>query len=161
MNKPVITKNVAAKTITVERAFAAPRTRVWEAWTKSELLEQWWAPKPWKAVTKSFSFVEGGHWHYYMLGPDGSKQYCWEGYETITPEERFTMSNGFCDEQGVRDESRPLMHWNIEFVSVDETAKVNATIQFDSAEDMEKIITLGFEEGFSMGLGNLDEVLAA
>ncbi len=161
MNKPLITKDVAAKTITVERSFAASRSRVWQAWTTSEQLDKWWAPKPWKAVTKSFDFREGGHWLYNMLGPDGTGQYCWFGYETIKPEEQFTGHDMFCDENGKQDESMPSMHWNNDFRDEGETTKVVVTIQFESEADLQKIIGMGFEAGFSMGLSNLDEVLAA
>ena len=49
-------------TITVRREFAADRQLVWDCHTKRELLEQWFAPKPWVARTKSMDFREGGHW---------------------------------------------------------------------------------------------------
>jgi uncharacterized protein YndB with AHSA1/START domain len=39
--------------ITVKREFAAELPLVWDAYTKSEILDQWWAPKPWKARTKT------------------------------------------------------------------------------------------------------------
>ncbi|MBP7134373.1 SRPBCC domain-containing protein [Patescibacteria group bacterium] len=161
MNKPLIRKDVAKKTITVERTFAAPRARVWEAWTKSELLEKWWAPKPWIAVTKTFDFREGGHWHYYMQGPDGTKAWCWIGYETIDAENSFTARDAFCDENAVLAEGGPNMHWLNVFQDQGEATHVTATITFASEADMEKIIAMGFEEGFSMGLGNLDELLAS
>ncbi|MDZ7624970.1 MAG: SRPBCC domain-containing protein [Ignavibacteriaceae bacterium] len=50
--------------VKVTREFAAPLSKVWAAWTQSELLDQWWAPKPWKAKTKEMEFKEGGHWLY-------------------------------------------------------------------------------------------------
>jgi len=49
------------KVINVERAFAAPISKVWSAWTEREILDQWWAPKPWKAKTKSLDFSVGGY----------------------------------------------------------------------------------------------------
>ncbi len=35
----------------ITREFSASQAEVWKAWTESHLLDQWWAPKPWKAVT--------------------------------------------------------------------------------------------------------------
>lgn len=49
-----------AKQINVTRDFDAPRDLVWSAWTEHEILDQWWAPKPWKSETKHFDFSEGG-----------------------------------------------------------------------------------------------------
>ena len=40
--------NKENKTITVQREFAASLDLVWEAWTNPQLLDQWWAPKPFK-----------------------------------------------------------------------------------------------------------------
>ena len=47
--------NKENKTITVKREFAASLPLVWDAYTKSEILDQWWAPKPWKAKTKTMN----------------------------------------------------------------------------------------------------------
>lgn len=81
----IFSKDVANKKLTVVREFDAPLEKVWKAWTESELLDQWWAPKPWKAITQSMDFREGGKWLYYMLGPDGSRHYCRADYKTIVP----------------------------------------------------------------------------
>src|SRR6187431_3103993 len=55
------------KKINVERSFNGPIDPVWSAWTEAEILDQWWAPKPWRAETKSMNFKEGGRWHYCMV----------------------------------------------------------------------------------------------
>jgi uncharacterized protein YndB with AHSA1/START domain len=49
-------------TLTVKREFAANRQLVWDCHTKSELLDQWFAPKPLTTKTKSMAFRDGGHW---------------------------------------------------------------------------------------------------
>jgi uncharacterized protein YndB with AHSA1/START domain len=56
------------QTITVTREFAAPLALVWQAYTKADILDQWWAPKPWKTRTKRMDFSEGGEWLYAMVG---------------------------------------------------------------------------------------------
>jgi uncharacterized protein YndB with AHSA1/START domain len=58
------TVNKESKTIVVNREFAAPLSLVWDAWTKAELLDKWWAPKPYRTETKSLDFREGGMWLY-------------------------------------------------------------------------------------------------
>ncbi|HYG14458.1 MAG TPA: SRPBCC domain-containing protein, partial [Bacteroidia bacterium] len=63
----------ANRKIKVTREFAAPLSQVWEAWTNSQVLDQWWAPKPWKAKTKTMNFTEGGYWLYAMVGPEGEE----------------------------------------------------------------------------------------
>ncbi len=55
-----VTKDVANKKIVVVREFDAPLEEVWKAWTEKELLDQWWAPRPWKAKTKNYGFPGRG-----------------------------------------------------------------------------------------------------
>ena len=75
-NNPLeIVKDVTNKKITVTRSFDATQEQVWQAWTEQEYLDQWWAPNPWKAETKSIEFKEGGRWLYAMVGPDNSRHW--------------------------------------------------------------------------------------
>ena len=160
MNKTTITTDVENKKVTVERVFAAPLKRVWTAWTDSSVLDQWWAPKPWKAVTHSFDFREGGHWHYYMSGPEGEKNWVWVDFFTIHPLESFTAEDFFCDAEGNRDSAIAGMYWLNEFHAEGESTRVVAIITFASTDDLNQIMAMGFEQGFSMGLDNLEELLA-
>jgi uncharacterized protein YndB with AHSA1/START domain len=161
MEQLIINKDAAHKTATFERRFDAPLSKVWEAWTKSELLEQWWAPKPWRAVTQSFDFREGGRWDYYMLGPDGTKSWSFAEFESIDPQKSFSAKDGFSDEQGNINTDMPVMHWRVEFQEEGDGTKVKVATTFESEEDMQKIISMGMEEGFTMALNNLEELLQA
>lgn len=145
-----------AKQIKVKREFDAPRNLVWRAWTEKEILDQWWAPKPWKAVTKSLDFREGGRWHYYMAGPDGEKHWCFLDYNSIKPGQSFSATDGFCDENEKANAQLPGSTWENRFVDQGETTLVDITIQFDKPEDLKAIVDMGFKEGFTAGLENLD-----
>lgn len=161
IKKTNYTKDVANKKMTVEREFSAPLKRVWAAWTESELLDQWWAPKPWKAETKSMNFKEGGRWLYYMLGPAGEKHWCLLDYISINPMKNYIGEDAFCDENGNKNQELPGSHWANTFESTESGTKVTITITFKSEDAMNKIIEMGFEEGFAMGHENLDELLAS
>ena len=65
-NNFVFEKDLAAKKIHVVREFNAPIEKVWKAWTDPDILQKWWGPKPWVAVTKSMDFTVGGAWLYSM-----------------------------------------------------------------------------------------------
>src|SRR5262245_31302572 len=96
--KTQVAKDLANKKEVVVREFDAPVQQVWEAWTNPRLLDLWWAPKPWRAETKKMDFREGGVWLYCMVGPEGERQWCHVGYETITTNTSFTGIDAFCDE---------------------------------------------------------------
>jgi len=149
------------KTVHVRRAFAASLKKVWAAWTQSEILDQWWAPKPYKAVTREQDFREGGHWLYGMVGPNDVAHWCRADYKSVDMYKSYSAQDAFCDENGKVNESFPRMFWTNTFTenSPSETL-VDIVIKFDKLEDLEKIIEMGFKEGFTAGLGNLDEYLA-
>jgi|SRR5690554_4119752 len=145
--------------IKVKRSFNAPIDLVWAAWTEADILDQWWAPKPWKAKTKSMDFREGGHWLYAMVGPENQEHWGRVDYTKITPEKFFSAYDGFCNAEGILNPDLPRNKWENSFTGRGDETLVNILLSFDSLEDLEKIIEMGFKEGFTMGLNQLDKVL--
>ena len=88
------------KKIKVKREFAAPLSKVWTAWTESQLLDQWWAPKPWQAKTKAMDFKEGGYWLYAMVGPDETEHWARADFKSIIPLKSYSVQDTFCDIHG-------------------------------------------------------------
>lgn len=152
--------NKEKKSIHVTREFDANLELVWKAWTTPELLEKWWAPKPWKAQTKSMEFKEGGYWLYAMVSPEGEKHWSKVKYISISKEKAFLAEDSFSDENGVINPNFPQNVWDNQFSSKNEKTLVNITLTFNTLEDLEKLIEMGFKEGFTMGLNQLDEVLS-
>ena len=154
-----IVKDLPNKKITITRQFNATPQAVWRAWTESELLDQWWAPKPWRAETKTMNFAEGGYWLYAMVGPNGEKQCVKVDFLTIEPTKAFTAIDNFCDEEGNRSNELPGMHWQVAFEKTGKGTQVVVVITFDNEADGEKIVEMGFESGFTSALTNLDALL--
>lgn len=155
-----ITRDPSGKKLVVTREFNAPIEKVWRAWTDTSLLDQWWAPKPYKTETKSMEFVPGGQWLYSMVGPEGQRHWCKLDFEKIEPQKSYSGIDGFCDESGNSVPEPPPMQWLVQFASNGNTTTVTVDVGFNSPEDLEKIVQLGFQEGFTMAHGNLDELLA-
>lgn len=145
--------------VRVTREFTAPLSKVWAAYTQSELLDQWWAPKPWKAKTKTIDFREGGHWLYVMAGPEGEEHWCREDFKSVKPMKSFKAIDAFCDPQGKINEEFPKSTWFCEFSEADSKTTVKIEMECETLADLEKYIEMGFQEGFTMALGNLDELL--
>lgn len=153
--------NKENSTIEIVREYESSLELLWRAWTESELLEQWWAPRPWRAKTKTLDFKEGGVWHYAMLGPNGEKHWGKATYKEIITQRSFTASDGFSDENGVLDPKLPETLWHCSFNTKGDKVRVKVILKFNKATDLEKTIKMGFLEGFTSGLNQLGELLSS
>lgn len=148
----------AAQTVYITREFDAEQSLVWDAFTTAEILDQWVAPKPWRSVTKHMDFKVGGRRFYAMVSPEGHERWALQRYTSITPKTNFKMFNSFAD----KDEN-PELHgseWDYTFSEENGRTTVRVTIYNESLARLEKLMELGFKEGFTMSLVNLDALLA-
>lgn len=143
----------------VMKIYNADVSKVWDYFTKSELLDLWWAPKPWKCETRSQEFKNGGTWLYSMVGPDGERHYAQVKYGEITQHRSFDGTDSFCDEQGNANPDFPEAKWLFGFTGVEEGTKVTINIHFASEQAMNQILEMGFEQGFKAGLDQLEDSL--
>ena len=146
------------KTVSITKEFAAELSLVWDAYTKPELLDQWWAPKPWMSRTTVMDFKVGGRRFYAMVSPEGNERWSVQKYTSITPKTNFKFFNAFAD----KDETLELpgSDWNLNFSEQAGTTKVSISIYNESLERLERMIELGFVEGAKAQLKNLEELLA-
>jgi uncharacterized protein YndB with AHSA1/START domain len=160
-NNFVFEKDLATKKIHVVREFNAPIETVWKAWTNPDMLEKWWGPKPWVAKTKSMDFTVGGAWLYWMEGPDGQKHWSYVKFTAIEDGSRFAADALFSDENANIIPGAPVGHWDNKFVALGNKTKVVVDLSFDEEASFKMLVEMGFEGGFTMGLNQLDEVLAS
>lgn len=146
--------------LTVRREFAAKRQLVWDCYTKSELLDQWYAPKPLTTKTKSFDFREGGHWHFAMIDPNDTHYWSRTDYETITPIDGYTGYDSFTDETGVANPDLPRSHLSMSFTDQGKHTLIETVVTYNSPEDLQTVIDMGMEEGLASTLDRLDELLS-
>lgn len=146
------------KTVTINREFAAELSLVWDAYTKPELLDQWWAPKPWESRTKFMDFRVGGRRFYAMVSPDGQEHWSIQKYTSISPKTNFKFFNAFADKD--ENPELPGSDWDLNFSEQNGTTKVSISIYNESLARLEKMIEMGFREGYTMQMKNLDDLLA-
>lgn len=150
--------NKETKAVTITADFDAGRDLVWDAYTKPELLDQWWAPKPFTSRTKDMNFEEGGRRFYAMVGPDGQERWALQQYKTITPKTNFTLFNAFADADA--NPQLPGSDWDLSFTEHNGKTTVTISIYNESLERMETLLAMGFKEGITATLGQLTELLA-
>jgi uncharacterized protein YndB with AHSA1/START domain len=150
--------NKTTKTVSLTREFDADLSLVWDAYTRQELLDQWWAPKPWTSKTKVMNFEVGGRRFYAMVSPEGLERWSIQKYTSITPKTNFKLLNAFADKD--ENPELPGSEWDLTFSEQNGKTKVSITIYNESLARMEKMIEMGFKEGTAMTMKNLEELLA-
>jgi uncharacterized protein YndB with AHSA1/START domain len=88
-----------AQELELVRELAAPRERVFAAWTDPDKAARWWVPQGCTLVSCKMDVREGGAWHRRLRLPDGGVIAKWGQYREVRPPERlvFTYNTQYAD----------------------------------------------------------------
>jgi uncharacterized protein YndB with AHSA1/START domain len=102
-------------------------------------------------------FKVGGRRFYAMVSPDGQESWQIQEFTSISPKTNFKYLSVFAD----KDENPhlPGSNWDLNFSERNGTTKVSISIYNESLERMEKMLEMGFKEGFTMTLNYLEQLL--
>jgi uncharacterized protein YndB with AHSA1/START domain len=151
------TVDKTAKKAFITREFNAELSLVWNAFTQPEILDQWTAPTPWVARTKYMNFEVGGKRFYAMVSPEGHERWAVQQYTSISPKTNFKYLNAFADAH--ENPELPGSDWDLSFSEQNDKTTVSIIIYNESLERMERMIEMGFEEGFTITMKHLEELL--
>ena len=153
------TVDESTNSILITREFDAELSLVWDAFTKQEILDQWWAPKPLISKTKVMNFEVGGRRFYSMVWPEGQEYWGVEKYTLINPKTNIKLLASFTDKDENINAELPTSEWELNFSEQNGITKVSISVYFESLEELEKMIEMGFKEGFSMTINELTNLL--
>ena len=146
-------------TFQANREFNAPVSLVWRTYTEKDLLDQWWAPKPWKTETKSMDFKPDGKWIYDMVSPEGERHGAIQIFKEIVFEKYFSGIDAFIDEQGNINETMPVATWQNTFLQTENGTMVIVDATYPNKEALAFVIQMGMDIAVSAAPDNLTELL--
>ena len=159
-----------APRFTITRAFAAPRDRVWDAWTRPEALAAWFGPKGTSGTVLAFDLRPGGEWRGRMDMPDGGAMFSKFIFRAIEPKSRLVWVHGFADAEGNRVRAPFAEHFPLELLSIvrfaDEGAGTRVDVDWtplDATPEEEAFFAnmmASMHGGWSGSFDQLDEFLA-
>jgi len=155
------TVDKTTNTVLVNRAFAAELALVWDAFTIPEILDQWWAPKPWISKTRYMKFEVGGRRFYAMVSPEGEEHWSTQEYRSISPMTNFQFLSAFTDKDESKEPGFPGSTWSLDFSETNGVTTVSVTIKHKSLAGLEQSLQMRFKEGFTMILNELDKMLGS
>ena len=143
----------ADREIRIERIFNAPRDRVWDAFTKRELVAQW-CGRGNKLVIEKFEVERGGHWRFVEHSDQG--EHGFEGrYREVTPKSRIVQTFEW---DGMP--AHPIRETMTLTDLGDGRTRLNVTSQFYTREERDGMAQSGMEIGMNQSYEALDRVLA-
>jgi uncharacterized protein YndB with AHSA1/START domain len=154
-----IQKDPAAKTLTVTAEFHAPIERVWQMWADPRQLEKWWGPPTYPATFVEHEMAPGGRIVYFMTGPDGEKhEGTWRVLSVSAPH-KLELADAIVDENGKPDDDGPST-MRVTFTEQGTGTRMVVESTFHSTEMMEAHVEMGFAQGLTETLGQLEGLLA-
>ncbi len=156
-----ITTDAEKLTMTLTADFAAPVSRLWEAFTDPRQLERFWGPPGWPARFTTFELVPGGRVDYAMTSPQGeSSRGTWEVL-SVDAGSGFEVLDAFADADGNTLTELPSMRVTFSFQPTDAGSRLENVTYFTSAEALEQVVAMGAVEGSRMAMNQLDAVLVS
>ena len=157
--KIVFNSDENAGSLYIMKVFSAKPSEIWNHFTKADLLEKWWAPKPWKCETTAMNFAQDGIWKYHLINPEGEKHFGALKYHEINEHRSFDFTEYFMNENGEKIEEIPSGNWLVGVTGVEEGTKLTINIQYHSKEELQTILEMDFENGFTDVLNQLENLL--
>jgi uncharacterized protein YndB with AHSA1/START domain len=148
---------VGDREIVMTRVFDAPRSLVFEAMTKPELLKRWlFGPPGWSMVVCEMDLKVGGAYRWVWRGPDGTEMGMGGVHREIVPPERIVCTQLF-DQDWTGGEAVGTLV----LVERDGKTTLTNTVRYSSREVRDAVLKTPMEHGVAAGYDRLAELLAS
>ena len=105
------------------------------------------------------NFREGGQRFYAMVSLEGEEHWSIQDFTSISPKSNFKYLSAFTDRDKNINKELPKSDWDLNFSANGGTTIVHIKIKHKTLHEMEQMIQMGFQEGFTMTLNHLEILL--
>jgi uncharacterized protein YndB with AHSA1/START domain len=139
------------------RSFDAPRSLLWDAWTKPALLKQWLGVRGgWTFAVCEVDLKVGGKYRYVWRGPSGAEMGMGGVFREVAKPERLVATEKF-DESWYEGDAMDTTT----FVERGGKTTVTTTVRYASKAVRDAVLKSPMESGVAESYNKLDEVLAS
>jgi uncharacterized protein YndB with AHSA1/START domain len=144
-------------TVTITRAFDAPRTLVWQAWTDPKMVAQWFGPRHFTIPACELDVRVGGAFRIVMRGPDGNDYPMQGAFLELVPPERLVYSFIAVDR-----EDKHLLEGETTVTFTEQHGKTTMTVKSHAVGcvPLAKQMLAGMEAGWTQSIDKLGELMA-
>jgi uncharacterized protein YndB with AHSA1/START domain len=141
--------------LVITRLIDVPRASLYRAWTKPELLKQWFAPLPYTTPVAELDVRPGGSSLVVMRAPDGTDLPNRGVYLEVVEHQRLVFTDAYV--KAWVPSPKPFMTVVLTFEDEDGRARYTARVRHWTTADREQHAAMGFEQGW----GQVTDQLAA
>jgi uncharacterized protein YndB with AHSA1/START domain len=153
-------KDPEALAMAITAELDAPVERAWQLWADPRQLERWWGPPTYPATVEDHELTPGGRVTYFMTGPEGDVSRGWWEVLAVEPPRRLELIDGFADADGQPNEAMPTTRTVVTLSERDGGTLMAIETRFASLEEMDRMVSMGMEEGITLAVGQMDGILA-
>ncbi|HQV12746.1 MAG TPA: SRPBCC family protein [Nitrospira sp.] len=144
-----------SRELKLELTLDAPRAKIWRCWTESDLLKQWFTPKPWSTVYADLDVRPGGRMNVTMRSPEGEEIPSTGVYLEIVPRERLVTTDAYS--AGWLPSEKPFMTSIITLADAGpEKTAYRAVVRHWRTQDREVHEKMGFHDGWTAAARQLE-----
>jgi uncharacterized protein YndB with AHSA1/START domain len=161
MTVTAVQKDPEALTMTITAEFDATPERVWQLWEDPRLLERWWGPPTYPATFTRHDLTAGSRVEYHMTGPTGDQPRAWWDIVEVDPPSTLVFLDGFANEDGTPNPDFPVTTVQVSISDIgDGRSRMSIRNLFPTSAAMEQLVAMGMEEGMTLAVGQIDDLLA-
>lgn len=143
--------------LVMTRSFHAPRTLVFDAFTKPELVRQWLlGPPGWSMPVCEIDLRVGGKYRYVWRHENGNKMGMSGEFREIVVPERIVSTEKF-DQSWYPGEAVG----QIDLVEKDGRTTLTQVVRYESKQALEAVLKSPMESGVAAGYDRLEELLSS
>ena len=145
-----------ARDLVITRTFAASRQLVFDAWTRPELLRQWYGPRGWQLTTCEIDLRAGGRFLFVLQRPNRADMALRGTYQAVDAPTRLATSERWDDDWTEGETPTTTM-----FDERDGVTTVTRIIEFTSAAARDRALGSIGRDGLEEAFERLDDLVQA
>lgn len=157
-NDPATTAAPSNRDLVITRLIDAPREKVYRAWTKPELLKQWFAPLPYTTPRAELDVRAGGASLIVMRSPDGQEMPNRGVFLEVVENEKLVFTDAYT--RAWEPSQKPFMTVILTFEAVGQKTNYTALVRHWTTEDCTAHEKMGFHVGWGMTTDQLAALAA-
>ena len=143
--------------LSISKTIDAPVEIVWRCWSETELLKQWYCPKPWSVPEADLVVKPGGRFNVTMAGPEGERMDLVGSFLEVVPLKRLVFTDAYAEGFMPRPDS--FMTGVVELSNLGSgKTKMVWSARHATPESKQQHLEMGFEQGWNAAADQLNDL---